>query len=272
MRLAPAVTLLSSFVALDALGCPTCVGPRLGDSSTGELQVQAGLRSSVGSDRVSDTERLELSNELVAGFGVDRWRAGVSLPLLWRRVGAGDRSGLGDLQARASVELLRRESPESSDTLRSSFGLGLPTARGSEQWSTLLGTQSVTPSLGLGFRHSDQDWALSAQAWGALPFALPGAAVVFGPSVGAGTSAEYQPLRWLRLALALDLKHVWAARQAGELLPDSQFFGVFLGGEARVQPVRWAAITAGLVMPIICASPGRYEHGRIYRLGVELTL
>ncbi len=272
MRLWPVVLLLSTLLALDALACPTCVGPRLGDSSTGELQTQASVRSALGSDRVAEIERLEWSNELSAGVSWSRFSAGAGLPLLWRRVGDADSTALGDLTARGSVEVARRESPDSSDTLRVLAGLGLPTSRGSVQWRTTLGTQSVTPSVAVGFRHSDQDWALSAIAWGALPFALPSAAVVFGPSAGTGAAAEVGPWRWLRLKLALDLKQQWAAREAGAALAESQFFAVFLGGDVRVQPARWLAATAGLVVPLVCVSPGAYEHGRIYRLGLELTL
>ncbi|MBL8949490.1 MAG: hypothetical protein JNK82_01845 [Myxococcaceae bacterium] len=267
-----AAVLVLCLYGLEALACPTCVGPRLGDSSAGDVQVQASVRSTVGSDRVTGVERLEWANELGAGLIGSRFTAGVGLPYLWRRVGDGDATAFGDLTARGSAELVRRESPDSSDTLRLLAGLGLPTSRGSAAWRTTLGTQSVTPSLGLGFRHSDQDWALSAVAWGALPFALPNAPVAFGPSFGTGAAAEYEPWRWLRLKLALDLKQQLAAREGGWALPESQFFVMFLGGDVRVQPVRWLAATAGIVVPLVCVSPGGYEHGRIYRLGVELTL
>jgi hypothetical protein len=272
VRLWPAVPLLSSLFALHAFACPTCVGPRLGDSGAGDLQAHASLRSTLGSDRVDTTERLEWANELAAGAAFERITVDLSLPLLWRRVGESAGTALGDLSTRASLEVLRRESPESSDTLRLVAGLGLPTSRGATQWLSLLGTQSVTPSLGLGWRHSDQDWALTGIAWAALPFALPGAAVAFGPSVGTGAAAEYLPWRWLRLRLGLDLKQQWAARQNGAVLPASQFFALFLGGEVRVQPARWFAATLGLVVPLVCLSPGDYAHGRIYRLGLELAI
>lgn len=77
--------------------------------------------------------------------------------------------------------------------------------------------------LGAAWRHSDQDWACSGTVWGAVPFALPDAAM-FGASVGSGAAAEYEPWRWLGLKLALDLKQQWAARQLGAVIAESQFF------------------------------------------------
>lgn len=273
MRLWPAVVFLAWVAAFDAFACPTCVGPRLGDASSGDVSVQAGVRSALGSDRVGDVvDRLEWSNALEAGVAWSRFSAGVALPFVWRQIDGVAGTGFGDLSARGSVEVFRREEPADSDALRLIGGLGVPTSRGATSWLRVLGTQAFTPLLGFGWRHSDQDWAVSALAWGALPFAQGDAGVVFGPSAGTGVSGEYSPWRWLTGKLSLDFKQQWAAREAGVVLADSQFSMLLLSVEARVQPVRWLSVVAGLGVPLACESPGEYAHGRVYRLGLELSL
>jgi hypothetical protein len=268
-----ALPLLSSLVALDTFACPTCVGPRLGDSGTGELQAHASFRSAIGTDHAgSGPERLEWSNELTAGAAWSRFELELQLPLLTRFIAGDSYIGLADLGARGSAELYRHEEPDASDTVRLGLGLGLPTSRGAQRWLTALGTQSVTPSLAIGWRHSDQEWALTGVAYGGWPIALPDAAVVFGPFVALSSAAEYQPLRWLTVRLAVDLKQQWAARESGAVVPQSQFFAVFLAPEARLRASRWFSASLGASLPIASVSPGQYVHGFVYRLGLELTI
>lgn len=75
----------------------------------------------------------------------------------------------------------------------------------------------------------------------------------------------------MTLRFALDLKQHWAAREAGLVLPQSQYLALFAGGEVRVQPARWLAATAGLALPLFCVSPGQNSQGRVYRLGLGLA-
>jgi hypothetical protein len=235
------------------------------------LLVRGGLRSSMGSDFVAGVERWSWSNELYAGVAYGDGAVELGLPLVWRSMNTESVTAFGDIALRGSVELLRHQTPASSDTLRLLPALFVATSTGRVwQWSTT--SQAVAPQMGLGYRHSDQQWAVSASAFAALPIALKDAAYVWGPSAGACAAFEYAPWQWLEGRVALDFKHQWAAADVTGPLYDSQSTALLAGIEAKVRPMRKLAIAAAFTQPLFSLSQGQYQQSRTYRLGVELAL
>ena len=244
----------------------------LGDPLSEGLVMKGGLRSSLGSDTIGGIERWDFTNELYAGVGYGDAQVEAAVPITFRTMGGETLTGFGDVAVRGSVELVRFQNPASSDTLRLMPVFYVAPTTGPRVWQWSLSTQAVTPQMGLGFRHSAEQWAVSATAFAALPIALKDSVFTWGPSAGVGASVEYAPWQWFEGKLALDFHHQWAASDAGAPILDSQVTSLFAGVEARVRPIRKFAIAAALSQPLFSLSPGQNVQSRVYRLGVELAL
>ena len=272
MRAVLSLCAVLCLVGLDAWACPTCAAPRVERTPTREFTLRGAIRSSFGNDTVAGIDRWEQRNEVSMGVAYGDGVLDLEVPILFRSIGGESLAGPGDVTARGSVEMLGPAALGHKDWLRL-----LPTVIVSPGASTRgylwsLSSQAVTPQLGLGYRHSEELWAVTAVAFAAIPLALEGATFTAGPTAGVGAAFEVMPWRWFSGRVALDFKQQWGARDGSGLLNDTQGTALFAGVEARVSPASQVSIAAAFTQPLFTVSPGAYAYGRVYRLGLELAL
>jgi hypothetical protein len=259
-------------LGLDGWACPTCLTPRVEPTPTREFTLRGGLRSSFGNDTLAGVTRWELRNELSVGVAYGDGVLDLEVPILYRNIGGESLAGPGDVTARGSVEMLGPAALGHRDWLRLLPAVIVAPGASTRGYLWSLSSQAVTPQLGLGYRHSEALWAVTAVAFAAIPIALEGATFTAGPTAGVGAAFEYMPWRWLSGRVALDFKQQWASRDGGGPLNDTQGTALFAGVEARVSPASQVSIAAAFSQPLFTVSPGAYAYGRVYRLGLELAL
>jgi hypothetical protein len=259
-------------VGAAAAACPTCVGPRLGDS---EHDVSLSSSTTFGIDWLGkDIQRDELREEVGAAFAV-RPRLGLELdvPLVWRWLSySGDRAtswGVADALLQARVDVLRAEVPESSDTLSLIGGAQSSVSPlTSDPYPSQVGSNALTPRVGIQFRHADQGWGVSTQLLGGWPLAYS-AQLQAGRWATLTAAADYQATRAVRVQVIANLKAQEHALWSGAPVPATGFFAGFLGAQVGIRATKWLALNAAVFTPVFCISDG-YQHSPVFRLTLDV--
>jgi hypothetical protein len=255
-----------------AWACPTCVGPRLGDS---DRDVSFSAATTFGIDWLGkDVQRDELREEVgVAATLRPRLGLDAEVPLVWRWLDysgvRGTAWGVADARVQLRGDVWRYEVPASSDTLSVLGGLQSSVSPlTADPYPSQVGSNALTPRVGLQYRHSDQGWGVSAQVLGGWPIAYS-ATLRSGRWAQLTGAADYEVWRWLRVQAVVNLKAQEQALWNGAPVPATGFFAGFAGGQATVRATKWLAVTAAVFTPVFCVSDG-YQHSPVFRLTLDV--
>ncbi len=272
------VALLCFAWAAGAAACPTCVGPRLGDSEHGAGDAVFSSSTTFGIDWLGpNLQRDELREELGASLSLSqRISLDVAAPLVWRwlptATSTGTSWGLADVRAEGTFDVVRSESLAASDVFAVVAGAqtsATPLAP-DEPYAAQVTSNAFTPRLGLQYRHADQGWGVVVQVNGGWPIEYS-RELYAGRFAQLTAAVDYQTFSWLRLQGVVNLKAQEQAVWNEAPVAATGFFAGFLGGQARVRATKWLAVTAAVFAPIFCISDG-YSHSPVFRLGVDVSI
>jgi hypothetical protein len=256
-----------------AIACPTCVGPRLGDS---ERPVAFAASTTFGIDWLGkDIQRDELRED-VGAFVTLRPHLDLEAeaPLVWRWLRYVDDAhatawGVADARVQLRGAVWRVEEPAASDTASLLGGAqAAVTPLTADPYPAQVGSNAFTPRAGLEYRHADQGWGVSAQLLGGWPIAY--SAMLRSGRWGQLTAAaDYQALHDLRVQLVVNVKAQEQAFWNGASVPATGFVAGFIGGTVTLRATKWLALTAAVFTPVFCISDG-YTHSPVFRLSLDL--